>query len=87
MRIIYTITKYRQLKIYFSSLQLKVKPDVAGAIFIGACTSLLDLLFRIYGASVSTPDIKGFGIFVGPSVFAILILVAVGGFATKEALR
>ena len=70
-----------------SSLQLKVKPDVAGAIFIGACTSLLDLLFRIYGASVSTPVIKGFGIFVGPSVFAILILVAVGGFATKEALR
>ena len=46
-----------------------------------------DLVFKIYGAIVSSTNERSFGEFVGSSVFIILVLVAVGGFATKEALR
>ena len=60
---------------------------MAGAILIAACTSLPDLMVNIIGVFVWSQDEFGFEWFVGSSVFNILILVGVGGLATREALR
>lgn len=67
--------------------RLKIKHDVAGAIFIAACTSIPGLILNTIEVFHSSPDEVGFGEFVGASVFNILILVAVGSFATKAVLR
>ena len=71
---------------FISYLQLKMRPDVAGAVLIGICTSLPEMLYRVIGVFVWKTSPFETALFVGPGVFNILILGAIGGFATKTTI-
>ena len=71
---------------FLSFLQLKARPDVAGAVLIGICTSLPEMLYRVIGVFVWNTAASIRAWFVGPGVFNILILGAIGGFATRTTI-
>ena len=60
---------------------------MTGAVLIGACASLPEILYRVIGVFVWKTGSTDFSVFVGPGVFNILILGAVGGFAAKAPIR
>ena len=70
--------------IFLSFLQLKARPDVAGAVLIGICTSLPEMLYRVIGVFVWNTAASM--TVVGLGLFNILILGAIGGFATQTTI-